>query len=62
MHFIDTSDIYVFTRRVLAPPLAEAQRYSEIRDRIIFDFYLGLPHMFTNNIPCLQCKLITTGE
>ena len=45
MHFIDTSDIHVFTRHVLAPPLAEAQRYSEIRDRIIFDFYPGLPHM-----------------
>ena len=27
-HFIDVLGIYVFTRRVWAPPLAEAQRYS----------------------------------
>ena len=41
--------------REWAPPLVEAQRYKhvklgdalEIRDGIIFDIYLGLPHVTT---------------
>ena len=52
MHFIDTSDIYVFAHCIPAPPLAEAQRYSasklhgdmlKICNGIIFDFYPRLP-------------------
>ena len=50
--FINASDIHVFTHRVWALPLAEAQHYGtklsdalEIRNDIIFAFYSELPHI-----------------
>ena len=52
--FVGSLDIYASTKRVWAPPLAKVQQYSasnsnaiEIRDRITFDFYMGLPHILT---------------
>ena len=53
MHYVDLSAIHACLLHVGAPPLMQALRYSalnvvntvELRNRILFDFYLGLPHI-----------------
>ena len=49
--WVNVSITYEFTQRILAPPATEVQHYERgnaiaMCNRIMFDFYPGLPHMY----------------
>ena len=64
MCFVDSFDIHASMKHVWAPPLTEVQRYFkhsnaiEIRDRITFSFYTGLPHMYFDPMVVFEAALL----
>ena len=65
MRFIDSLDIHTSTKHIIAPPLTggsviwcfKYRNAIQIRDRITFDFYTGLPHTLSFiPHPYLVCK------